>query len=518
MNRLLRNMRLSKRLAAGFGLVLLLLLATMVMALVGMRQMSERTRYIVEVSGQRVAQAQAMMNASSDVAVALYGFMLVSDDQDAKAQADIFKAAIQRYEKSAAAFAELVKDESPEAAIAVQLKALGETSSPAMTMGKNTSRMVEMGGNAASSLNAMDPRRVMGDWRSEIGKLVDLATADGTASYAVAQKAYNVARVVLVIVSIAGIVIGALASILILRSVTVPLKDAVSRAQAIATGDLSGTIESTRRDEVGELLAALAGMQDQLRDLVGAIRSSTDSIAHASAEIAHGNLDLSQRTERTAAELQRAAGATAELSDKVRGASHAAQQAGAMAHQAEDVAHRGGAAVGEVVQTMGQIDASARQISEIIGVIDGIAFQTNILALNAAVEAARAGEQGRGFAVVAGEVRALAQRSAEAAKQIKTLIGDSSERVSAGTRQVQRAGSTMDDIVSSVLQVGEQLSALARDSAAQNDGIAQLESMVSALDQMTQSNAALVEQGAAAADSLQQQAAALAEKVSVFQI
>jgi len=510
--------RLSGRLAGGFGLVLALLLLTMAAGLLGMQRMSQQTREIVEVSGRRGDVAQAMMAAANDTAVALYGFLLVGDDEeDAKQQTALFEAALARYEQAAAALQPLIGD-APDASTAQLLKTLEEAGSPARTMARNVVRMAGMGGNASAAFNAMNPRVVIDEWRAAIVKLLAHEAEAAAASAAGAQASYETARAVLALTSLLGLLVGGVAAWLILRSVAGPLKQAIGEAQRIATGDLSRAIDSSRRDETGELLAALAAMQEQLRGLVGTIRSSTDSIAHASAEIAHGNLDLSQRTERTAGELQRAAGATNTLSQTVRGATAAAGQADALARQAEQVAQRGGQAVGEVVQTMGEIDRSARQIGDIIGVIDSIAFQTNILALNAAVEAARAGEQGRGFAVVAAEVRALAQRSAEAARQIKTLIQGSGERVEAGARQVQLAGTTMQDIVGSVLQLGAALQEVTRSGSAQNEGIAQLEAMVAELDQMTQSNAALVEQGAAAAESLSQQAAALAQTVAVFRL
>ena len=510
-------LRLSGRLAGGFGLVLALLMLTMATGLLGLRQMSSQTREIVEFTGARSSATQAMMNAANDTAVALYGFLLVSDEEDAKAQTQLFDAALQRYESAAARLKPLLAD-SEDAEQAALVAAIEEAASPARTMARNVARMVGLGGNASAAFSSMDPRRPIGEWREALAQLLARQAAASASSYAQAQSSYATARTVLLITSLLGLGVGAGAGWMILRSVTAPLKQAIGQAQRIATGDLSQAIESSRRDEAGDLLAALAAMQAQLRVLVGTIRSSTDSIAHASAEIAHGNLDLSQRTERTAGELQRAAGATASLSQIVRHANTATREAGALAHKAEDVAQRGGVAMSEVVQTMGEIDRSAREIGDIIGVIDSIAFQTNILALNAAVEAARAGEQGRGFAVVAAEVRALAQRSASAAKQIKTLIEDSSARVGTGSRQVQRAGDTMQEIVGSVVELGRTLQGVSSDSEAQNQGLAELEAMVAALDQMTQSNAALVEQGAAAAESLSQQAASLAETVAVFHL
>ncbi|GAB4038854.1 MAG: hypothetical protein Fur0014_08030 [Rubrivivax sp.] len=300
------------------------------------------------------------------------------------------------------------------------------------------------------------------------------------------------------------------------RSVVGPLDAAVVAARRIAGGDLSPLPPASGRNETAQLLRALGEMQQALAQIVGQVRQSADSIRTASAEVATGNLDLSQRTEQTAGHLQQAASAMAQLRGTVANGAESARRADALAREAAGVAERGGAVVGEVVSTMDRISGSSRQIAEIIGVIDGIAFQTNILALNAAVEAARAGEQGRGFAVVAGEVRQLAQRSAEAAKEIKSLIGTSVESVEAGARLVGDAGRTMQEIVASVRQVSVIVGEIAQAAAEQNGGLGQIHASVSLLDRTTQQNAALVEQSAAAAASLKQQAQTLTGLVETF--
>jgi methyl-accepting chemotaxis protein len=305
---------------------------------------------------------------------------------------------------------------------------------------------------------------------------------------------------------------------LTLRSIGEPLAQAEALAERIAQGDLSATLEVSGSDELAALLRALAHMQHSLRKMVGEIGGSTGSIATASAEIATGNLDLSQRTEQTASNLQQAAASMEQLAGTVRQSTAAARQANQLAASAAEVAARGGSVVSQVVATMDQINASSKKIADIIGVIDSIAFQTNILALNAAVEAARAGEQGRGFAVVASEVRSLAQRSADAAKEIKSLIGASVERVETGSRLVQDAGTTMNDIVSSVQRVSDIIGEITAAALEQNEGIGQVNTSVTQLDQMTQQNAALVEQSAAAADSLKDQAMRLAESIRSFRL
>jgi methyl-accepting chemotaxis protein len=305
---------------------------------------------------------------------------------------------------------------------------------------------------------------------------------------------------------------------LTLRSVCGPVERAVVVAGRIAEGDLSETLVIEGNDETADLLRSLQGMQGALRTLVGQVRESADSIQVASSEVASGNLDLSLRTEHAASNLQQTASAIEQLTGTVAHNAESARKANLLATSAAAVAQRGGDVVSRVISTMDQINGRSKKIADIIGVIDGIAFQTNILALNAAVEAARAGEQGRGFAVVASEVRSLAQRSADAAREIKALIGASVECVDSGARLVQDAGSTMTEIVSSVQLVTGIVGEISDAANAQSGGIGSVNQSVAELDRMTQQNAALVEQSAAAADSLKQQAAMLSALVSRFRL
>ncbi len=303
-----------------------------------------------------------------------------------------------------------------------------------------------------------------------------------------------------------------------MASICGPIDNARRMAEAIAAGNLAQTTSDNGQDETGRLLAALQAMQVSLHGIVGQVRQSAESIQVASGEVASGNTDLSQRTEQTASDLQQTASSIHQLTANVRQSADAAAQANQLAASAQTVAQRGGAVVSQVVSTMDEINASSKRIADIIGTIDGIAFQTNILALNAAVEAARAGEQGRGFAVVASEVRSLAQRSAEAAREIKVLIGTSVDKVETGARLVQNAGSTMGEIVASVQRVTDVIGEITAASAEQSQGIAQVNGAIANLDQMTQQNAALVEQSAAAAESLKDQALRLTESMQVFRL
>ena len=320
------------------------------------------------------------------------------------------------------------------------------------------------------------------------------------------------------VVSAAIVLLSIMAAMWILRSITTPLKDAVSLADKIAAGDLTAAVSDNRQDELGHLLRSLNSMAERLRAVVGQVRSGVESVSSASGQIATGNQDLSARTEQTAANLEETAASMEELTATVTQSADTARQANQLASTAAQAAEQGGQVVQRVVQSMGQITDSSRKIADIIGVIDSIAFQTNILALNAAVEAARAGEQGRGFAVVAGEVRSLAQRSAEAAKEIKQLITTSVDNVQAGSQQVELAGQSMSEIVASVRRVSDLIGEITASSTEQRDGINQVNQAVSNLDQMTQQNAALVEESSAAALSMQEQAERLAEVVSIFRL
>ncbi len=328
------------------------------------------------------------------------------------------------------------------------------------------------------------------------------------------STAMGIGFLVLVVVVLTGLLLSAW----LVKQLTQPLSKAVELANEIAKGDLTRDVHDDRKDELGQLLRSLNAMTQKLRTVVGEVRNGVDSVSSASSQIASGNQDLSARTEQTAANLEETAASIEELTATVTQSADTARQANQLAATAAQAAERGGEVVNQVVMSMDQINTSSRKISDIIGVIDGIAFQTNILALNAAVEAARAGEQGRGFAVVAGEVRSLAGRSAEAAKEIKALITASVNNVDQGAEQVAQAGESMQEIVASVRRVTDLIGEITASANEQRDGIAQVNQAVSNLDQMTQQNAALVEESSAAATSMNEQAKRLAEVVAVFNV
>jgi len=377
-------------------------------------------------------------------------------------------------------------------------------------------------GEASGALTKLaEIRRFTDKAESLMEKLVEQKLANADRLNSETDRIYSHIRLLLISLTMGGVLVGILIGILISRDITRQLGgeplDVANVAGTIAAGDLSGHID-TSKARPGSIVDAMHGMQESLRQMVGTVRASSDGIAASSSQIAAGNIDLSSRTEEQASSLEETAASMEELTSTVKQNADNASQANAMAVAASAVAVKGGEVVSQVVGTMNSINESAKKIVDIIGVIDGIAFQTNILALNAAVEAARAGEQGRGFAVVATEVRTLAQRSAAAAKEIKALIDDSVEKVDSGTKLVDQAGATMKEIVESVRRVTDTVNEITAASQEQSTGIEQVNQAISQMDEVTQQNAALVEEAAAAAESLKGQAGNLARVVSIFKL
>jgi methyl-accepting chemotaxis protein len=509
------NLKIGARLGLGFALVLALLAAVTALGLASMGRIDARMAQIVDNHNVKIFSAGTMGENFRDISLAVASIALVTDPGDVKDQVEKLAAARVRYGAAKKILlATQLSDKEKELltkmdqSIAFAKPKVDKTVELGMAGQREqaTENMLTQSAPATSAAIA-----VLDEIVAFEKKQARDAAGAANADYA------NANRLMLALGALAMLA-GAAIAWFISRSITRPIHAAVALAQTVAAGDLSATVEVTSRDETGQLMQALKHMNESLQKIVGEVRSGTDAIATASDEIASGNLDLSSRTEQQASALEETASSMEELTSTVKQNADNARQANVLAGSASDVAVKGGQVVSQVVDTMGAINASARKIVDIIGVIDGIAFQTNILALNAAVEAARAGEQGRGFAVVAAEVRNLAQRSAAAAKEIKVLIGDSVAAVETGSKLVDQAGATMGDIVASVARVTDIMSEITAASHEQEAGIEQINQAIGEMDAVTQQNAALVEQAAAAAGSLREQAGNLAHAVSVFKL
>ncbi|WP_322114281.1 methyl-accepting chemotaxis protein [Aquabacterium sp. A7-Y] len=514
----LNQLSIGRRLALGFASVILMLVGVAAMNSAEFRSIAERLRETKEVNDPKTALAHEMLNQINVLAVQARSITLIIDVKELDAEVAVLRRAQAAYVKAEQALAERIQASGSESERRL-MQALRESSKDTLPLVLRAAKEGEDGASAAATatlLNEVRPREAV--WRNKVAELIALEAELNQQAYQSALDSRQRAQTVAGLVVVLAVLAGSFLAWGITRSVKAPVDRAIRIAERIAKGDLSSSVQVQSADEIGRLLAAIASMQDQLRGLVGEIRQSADNIDLASAEVAGGNRDLSARTEEAASSLQLTASSMQQLTATVRQNADAASQANQLALSASAVAKRGGEVVDRVVSTMDAIDTSSKRISDIIGVIDGIAFQTNILALNAAVESARAGEQGRGFAVVAGEVRSLAQRSADAAREIKVLIGSSVEQVESGSRLVQDAGSTMSEIVGSVQRVADIIAEITAGSSEQSGGIGQVNHSVNQLEQMTQQNAALVEESAASAASLREQAARLAALVSTFRL
>ncbi len=509
------DLKIGQRLSLAFGIVLTLLIVLTTIGVINMSRLNDATTVLVKENWAKARLANiALDNARGSIARVLQ-LVATSDPAEVTTAKDrlafnvkAFKEALEKLEPL------LVKPEA-KVMLADSKKLMQEyVASSEKVVALLTGGQSDQAKAAAYGETYPAMQNFARSLRSQIDfqeKLFDDTAQASALTYASSRNH-------MVMLGGAALLLGLVFAYVITRSITTPIRKAVKIAETVAKGDLTSHFEAYASDETGQLLRSLQEMNSSLVHIVGQVRSGTESMASASSEIASGNLDLSSRTEQQASSLEETASSMEEMTATVRQNAENARQANALAASASQVAVKGGVVVAQVVETMGEINDSARKIVEIISVIDGIAFQTNILALNAAVEAARAGEQGRGFAVVAAEVRNLAQRSAAAAKEIKVLIGDSVQKVDFGSKLVGQAGITMEEIVASVQRVTDIMSEISAASHEQEAGIDQINRAVGEMDTVTQQNAALVEEAAAAAESLQGQAGRLADVVSVFRL
>ncbi|MGJ7527684.1 methyl-accepting chemotaxis protein [Variovorax sp. GB1P17] len=511
----MKNWTIGMRLGAGFALVLALLVATAGVGVLRLQGVGEATQEMARRSLAKERLASAWQLGTSTNSVRTFS-LLKSNDADVQAY----------LQKNIASTSAVISE--------TQKKLEDMLSSPAELA--LSADIKKKRGDYVELRNQILKLKTDGR-QDEAAKLTDTQLLPALEGYDASIRAmaahqqqdidrtasaidvqYRSGRVYLIALAAFAVALGSVLAWLLTKSIAQPIAEALLIAETVASGDLSQEFETERGGDFGRLLRGMGEMEDTLTDLVTRIKASTDSIAVASRQIAAGNQDLSSRTEQQASSLEQTAASMEELTSTVKQNADNARQANQLAVSASAVAVKGGSVVSQVVDTMGSINDSSRKIVDIIGVIDGIAFQTNILALNAAVEAARAGEQGKGFAVVASEVRSLAQRSAAAAKEIKTLIGDSVEKVAEGSKQVAEAGRTMDEIVGSVRRVTDIMGEITAASQEQTSGIEQINQAITQMDQVTQQNAALVEEASAAAQSLQEQADSLVQAVSTFKL
>lgn len=511
----MKNLKISTRLSATFAL---LVAALLVVAVVAATQLSSMHQTQLRITNNILVSVQLINRLNTDLAKArlLELRHVFNESTSYKENIELEMSKLQgEMDEIKTQYVPLINSEQERTQYEELLNERKEYVQLMQTMfavsrsGDGDKARELLGGRSLELFNASS---------KTLSSIIAIKNQQSEAEVAMAERVYNTALIVLAVSGVLAVLIAIAAAVWIIRSIQRPLRSAVDVADRVSDGDLTAHIHVHSKDELGMLLASLQRMQSSLVQTVQTVRSGAEGVASASSQIAMGNTDLSSRTEEQASALEQTAASMEELGSTVRQNADNARQANQLALSASTVAMQGGEVVGQVVDTMRGINESSRKISDIIGVIDSIAFQTNILALNAAVEAARAGEEGRGFAVVAGEVRALAQRSADAARQIKVLIESSVTKVEQGTQLVSEAGTTMTDIVAQAQRVAGLIAEISSATAEQTQGIAQVGDAVSHLERSTQQNAAMVEQSAAAAQTLKQQSAQLAAVVKVFRL
>ncbi|SNS72970.1 methyl-accepting chemotaxis protein [Noviherbaspirillum humi] len=517
------TLKVSTRLAIGFGMLVGLLLLLGGMGIKSMASIEKNLEAITRENNVQARLATNMRMTVTDRMIAIRNLILLTDAAEMQPEAERIKVQGKKYEEAEGKlnhlFATLPSTTADEKAMMVKLKEFENAALPIID------RVAQLGlankNDEAIRIMIRDLRPVQFKWTGLLSELVEFEDKLNETAAADAEREYASARNLIIGTAALALLLAVIAAVAITRSLVNQLgaepQYVAEVAGKIASGDLTVQIDAANARQ-NSLIHAIKTMRDNLAVIVGEVRTGTDTIATASSQIAAGNMDLSSRTEEQASSLEETASSMEELTSTVKQNADNARQANKLAETASEVAGRGGAVVAEVVQTMGAINDSSRKIVDIIGVIDGIAFQTNILALNAAVEAARAGEQGRGFAVVASEVRNLAQRSGAAAKEIKHLIDDSVEKVETGAKLVDQAGLTMKEIVDSVHRVTDIMEEITAASQEQTAGIDQINQAISQMDHVTQQNAGLVEEAASAAEAMQSQVQKLSEAVGVFRL
>ncbi len=517
----LKSLPISSRLALGFGCMLVLVVAVAAVGQNSAGTVHDQMRQITGTNATKTRLVNSMLESVSTLGIQSRSAAMLNEI-DSKRSAELVQQVQQtlgQYDKRADALAALFKETAAtpaEQKLLQDIADIGHKTRPELVAALQSAADGDTVAATIGLMNRVDPSETQ--WRAKLAELVELQNTLNNETATLAEQAQSQARLSGGVLVLLALALGGLIAWRTTASITQPIGRAVVVAERIARGDLTSQVEVRIFDETGRLLEAIAAMQDRLRSIVGEIGQTAESIQVASAEVASGNLDLNLRTEQAATNLQGATTALADLTGTVGQSADAARQANSLAASASEVAQRGGDVVLQVVRTMDEISTSSRKIADIIGVIDGIAFQTNILALNAAVEAARAGEQGRGFAVVASEVRNLAVRSAQAAREIKGLIDTSVERVQVGNDLASHAGKTIQELVQSVRRVSDIMGEITASTHAQSQRIGLVSHSMEQLDAATQQNAALVEEGAAAADSLQDQAGKLTEMVHTFRL
>ena len=509
------NLKIGTRLWLGFGLVIGLLGMIVVISFMRMNAAETRINNMLEDRYKKIALMNQVMHNVATIHKHMRNALIEGNADGVKRESEAINALRSRNKELLDNFDKIINVPRSREIFNEIISARGND----LAMQKELFALIEAGNNESAKIHLKS--KVVGTEQIYIGKIkemIELQSGKMEEESQLCKEEFAQARVILGISASIAVLLGLFAAWYATRSITVPVSEAVSLARRVADGDLTAKIEVRSSDETGQLLQALKDMNGSLAKIVTEVRASTTTIATKSEEIADGNMSLSSRTEQQASSLEETASSMEELTSTVRQNADNARQASHLANSASNVALKGGAVVSQVVETMGAINESARKIAEIISVIDGIAFQTNILALNAAVEAARAGEQGRGFAVVAAEVRNLAQRSANAAKEIKELIGNSVEKVDAGSKLVDQAGATMDEVVASVKRVTDIIGEITEASSEQSSGIEQINQAITQLDNVTQQNAVMVEQTATAAESMRTQIGTLVQLVNIFRV